>query len=426
MLAVRDDRSQCRRSCGGVPEVISRVRLLVITGPVRYSCGMFRRSSLAAISPAYLPLHLAGCVAWFATTIGIWDESAQWQAVAGVSARSVAIGLLGLFLAAFVAILVPAAGDRLRRRVARIVAVMVTTTLALMLLGGSNFTPILLIISAVVIASNFGPRTTAVMLLACSAIFYCVARWLWHVSDALLLVVIYGSFEAFAAVSSQARARSESAAMELRELNAALLSTRALLAESARDTERLRVSRELHDVTGHKLTALNLNLQLLRHDGDLATRPELVIASQLGEELLADIRAVVSRLRSDDGIDLREALQRLVEPFPRPAIRIDVPKDLRVSDTQAAEVLLRAAQEGLTNSVRHSNGHHIYLSLQPGPGRVELVVEDDGHVTGSYRAGNGLTGLHERVEAIGGSVRIDRPVAGGWRLTVQVPCRSPG
>jgi signal transduction histidine kinase len=370
---------------------------------------------------------LAGYIAWLAVAIGIWRESVTWHAPGGFPARVAALALLGIFLAGF-ALLAPTGADKpnRRRRIGVAAAVLIAATFGLMALGVSSMTAILLIIIAVVLASNYGPRLTAATLLLVNVGFYGVAHWLWHVTDALFLVLIYGSFEAFAAVSSSARTRSEAAAVELRRVNAELLATRALLAESARDSERLRVSRELHDVTGHKLTALNLNLELLRHDSELSARRELAIASQLGDELLSDIRAVVSRLRHDDGIDLREALQRLAEPFPQPSILIDVHDGLRIRSTETAEVLLRAAQEGLTNSVRHAAAQHTWVSLRPGPDRIELIVEDDGPYTGSHTAGNGLTGLRERVEGLGGRVGIDRSNSGGFRLTVFVPARSSG
>jgi signal transduction histidine kinase len=366
-------------------------------------------------------------MAWLAVAIGVWRESVAWRAPAGIPPRAAALALLAIFLAAF-ALLGPASADGpgRRRRVGMIVAVLLASTLGLMTLGVSDLTAVLLIIVAVVLASNFEPRPTAALLILVNLGFYCVARWWWHLPDALFVVLIYGSFEAFAAVSSSARARSEAVAEELRRVNAELLATRALLAESARDSERLRVSRELHDVTGHKLTALNLNLELLRHDDALSARRELAVASQLGDELLADIRAVVSRLRRDDGIDLREALQRLAEPFPQPSIRIDVEDGLRVRSTETAEVLLRAAQEALTNSVRHSGAQQTSVSLRTRADQVELVVEDDGAYVGSHTDGNGLKGLRERVETVGGRVDIDRSDRGGLRLTVHLPAPGPG
>ncbi|MEL2266475.1 histidine kinase, partial [Klebsiella pneumoniae] len=80
---------------------------------------------------------------------------------------------------------------------------------------------------------------------------------------------------------------------DLARVNADLLATRALLADSARDAERLRLARELHDVAGHKLTAMRLNLRALAADPVLAGREGLVLAEQLSGELLADIRQVV-------------------------------------------------------------------------------------------------------------------------------------
>ncbi len=387
---------------------------------------MIKPSPFSAVSPFFGYLRLAGYIAWLAVAIGIWQESAAWHAAGGFSARAWAMALLGMFLCGF-ALLGQTGAERAhhRRRIG-VMAVLLTATFGLMVLGASTVSAILLIIIAVVLASNYEPRLTALILLVVNIAFYCIARWLWHVTDALFVVLIFGSFEAFAAVSSSARARSEATAVEQRRVNAELLATRALLAESARDSERLRVSRELHDVTGHKLTALNLNLELLRHDCELSPRRELAIATQLADELLADIRAVVSRLRHDDGIDLREALRRLAEPFPQPSILIDVQDGLRVRSTETAEVLLRAAQEALTNSVRHSGAQHTWISLQRGPDRIELLVEDDGPYSGSHTAGNGLTGLHERVEGLGGSVVVDRSDCGGFRLTVLVPAERPG
>ena len=88
-----------------------------------------------------------------------------------------------------------------------------------------------------------------------------------------------------------------------KQTNAHLLATRSLLEESARDHERLRLARELHDVAGHKLTALKLNLTALERSGD-ARRANLdQRASQLATELLDDIRGVVAQIRQHDGLD---------------------------------------------------------------------------------------------------------------------------
>lgn len=95
-----------------------------------------------------------------------------------------------------------------------------------------------------------------------------------------------------------------------------------MLAESARDGERLRLSRELHDVSGHKLTAMKLNLALLAQNPALACRSEFATTRGLADELLSDLRGVVSQLRRYDGIDIKEALTRLAEIFPVPRVHL--------------------------------------------------------------------------------------------------------
>src|SRR3546814_6587710 len=106
--------------------------------------------------------------------------------------------------------------------------------------------------------------------------------------------------------AAQAQAMSE----ELRAVNADLLATRELLAESARDNERLRLSRELHDIAGHKLTALKINLAALARearDDDERVR----LCARLADELLAEIRGVIEQMRTDDGIRSEEHTSEL-------------------------------------------------------------------------------------------------------------------
>src|SRR5690606_597714 len=146
-------------------------------------------------------------------------------------------------------------------------------------------------------------------------------------------------------------------------VNADLLATRALLADSARDAERLRVARELHDVAGHKLTALTLNLRALAAEPGLAGHQGLDVARQLAGELMGDLRQVVQQLREDRGLDLATALHALAAPLPRPALRLDIADDVRIGDPQVAEALLRMVQEALTNSARHGQARHLDVAI---------------------------------------------------------------
>ncbi len=231
-------------------------------------------------------------------------------------------------------------------------------------------------------------------------------------------------FQAFAALTARYATQAHRARDEVIQVNAELLATRALLDESARSEERLKLSRELHDVAGHKLTALKLNLARLRRDPALASRDELVVAADLAHELLDDIRVVVGELRMHDGIDLRAALEALTRQIPGPRFHIEVEHGARVDAVELAETLLRCAQEGITNALRHGRSGEITVWCGRRDGAIELRVRDDGAARPKISFGNGLTGMRERLEALGGSLRVEPAPGRGVELVASVPTRS--
>lgn len=368
-------------------------------------------------------LPVAAYVTWAAVAWSVWHDAARWPAAWGLSGRTVAVVLLGVFIAAFASI-TRAAGVRGRRHVATVL--MVTALLALLAAGPSGTSPVLLIILAAVLFSGLPSRRASAVLIGVNAAFLLILLLRWEAGNAIVVLAIYGGFQAFASLTVHAAARAEAMADELSAVNARLLATQSLLVESARDGERLRVSRELHDVAGHKLTALKLNLEILSRDPALAPRRELDVARQMAAELLDDVRSVVSQLRSSDGLNLEQALARLIEPVPRPPIHLRVEPDARATDTESAETIVRAAQEGLTNALRHAAADNIWLTLTRRAGELELVIEDDGDYDGTYQPGHGLIGMRERLQAIGGELVAGRGARGGFRLLARMPGTRPG
>jgi signal transduction histidine kinase len=239
----------------------------------------------------------------------------------------------------------------------------------------------------------------------------------------LFVLVPAMGFQAFAALAARYASEAQRARDALAEVNAELLATRALLDESARSEERLKLSRELHDVAGHKLTALKLNLARLSRDPVLAGREEVGVAGQLANELLDDIRGVAGELRKHDGIDLHAALQALTHQIPGPRFVIDV--EARIGNVPLAETLLRCAQEGITNALRHGRPSDISIWCGRRNGVIELHVRDNGAPQPQIRFGNGLTGMRERLEALGGSLQVRPAAQRGVELIASVPAVSP-
>lgn len=236
----------------------------------------------------------------------------------------------------------------------------------------------------------------------------------------LELLPILG-FQAFAGLTAHYATAIERTRDELARVNAQLLATRRLLEESARGEERLKLSRELHDVAGHKLTALKLNLARLHRNGDAPVREEVTIAAQLAHELLDDIRAVVGALRRHDGIDLHGALQTLTARIPGPRFCIDVADDARPGSVAAAETLLRCAQEAITNALRHGHPREIAIVCRRESGGVTLRVLDDGAQAPELTFGNGLTGMRERLQQLGGTLHVAARAPRGVELVARLP-----
>jgi signal transduction histidine kinase len=282
---------------------------------------------------------------------------------------------------------------------------------------------ILLVLVAAQLASLRDRRfAVAILTLANCALFVWLARSL-PTPKAIQVGLAYVAFELFAALVSRAAYSAVESRRELLQANRALQVARALVAEGARAQERLRLSRELHDIAGHKLTALKLQLAVeLRHrptEGSGA----LAQCLKLADELLNDIRAVVSALRQDDAIDLRRALMALDPAVASVSVKFDLEPDAIVTDIAKAEALLRCAQEGLTNALRHGGATEIRIALSRREQELVLCVEDNGVGYGSSAptAGNGLKGLRERLEEFQGVLSLDRRAPRGCILQAVLP-----
>jgi signal transduction histidine kinase len=134
--------------------------------------------------------------------------------------------------------------------------------------------------------------------------------------EALLQSMLYAGFCAFIFVTSLVARQQAQARDDQRRLNAELRATRALLAESARVNERTRISRELHDLLGHHLTALSLNLEVASHLAQGKVQEHVGQAHTLAKLLLSDVREAVSQLRSGGAIDMAATLSPLAENVP--------------------------------------------------------------------------------------------------------------
>ncbi|HEX5505103.1 MAG TPA: histidine kinase [Thermomicrobiales bacterium] len=229
-------------------------------------------------------------------------------------------------------------------------------------------------------------------------------------------------------------ARAVRLADEARRLAADLQVSRERLV-LAREEERRRLRRDLHDGLGPRLAALTLRVETARdrlaHD-PLADELLTDLAGRL-EGAVTDIRRVVYALRPPalDDLGLAGALRQAAEGYGPGATRIAVEAPAALPPLPAAvEVAAyHIAQEALTNVVRHATARActLRLALDPAADSLTVEVEDDGRgIAPGAPAGVGLASLRERAAELGGACTIEARPAGGTLVRAALPCRPLG
>jgi len=245
----------------------------------------------------------------------------------------------------------------------------------------------------------------------------------WAFADAALGAGLFLGISLFAFMSSVVALRQNAARDELRKVNSELRATQALLEENTRIAERVRIARELHDLVGHHLTALTLNLEVVTHLVDGKVLGHVQQAHSLAKLLLADVREVVSEMRESDKVNLAEALHTLVGGVPKPIIHLDLPAQEVMTEPQRAQVLLRCVQEMITNSVRHARARNMWIRLSITRGGLAMSARDDGIGVRKITAGNGLNGMSERLKQLGGKLEIESEPGEGFTLHAWLPAK---
>lgn len=306
-------------------------------------------------------------------------------------------------------------------------AVLATSALVLLSPNRNGMASILLVIVAATAALHLSPRAVSGVILAQSLVIAASAGGLGplapggtHPVEVLLSVLLYGLLQAGSAGTVWSQERVAEALQEVSVAHVELRGTSALLAESSQAAERLRISRELHDVLGHQLTALALELEIASHRAEGPERDHVLRARGMAKGLLSDVRAVVGTERHRS-FDLEQTLSEVVGDVPRPRTHLEVHSDLDLADEHAT-ALVRAVQEITTNAIRHSQAENLWFRITGDGGRIRLQARDDGVGATDVAFGNGLRGLTERVLALGGTVEFDG--TDGFRVLAELPVRE--
>lgn len=357
----------------------------------------------------------------------LWGGVVMLVVVVGVAAP-VLLGFVptriphGLWIAVFGMMLVAVVASVTvgSRNLARVLfaSALVAAWAALVTAQGAGLFNIVIVVFAAVSVYIVPWQATAFIIIV-NTIMIGFSNWLQgaELASVLASMGLYAFLRVGTALSSATLLREQRMRRDLAASHVELQATNVLLADSSRAAERLRISRDLHDSIGHHLTVLSLELEAARHSDDLAARAHVERASDVARQVLGDLRTTVGDLR-DESSRLSETMRGVVTDVPGLDIELDIDDDLELGDA-AQTALVRALQEVVTNSLRHGEAALLQISIRADGGATVFESRDNGRGSGRIQPGNGLRGLIERFDALGGTVELDG--SDGFSVTGRIP-----
>jgi len=277
----------------------------------------------------------------------------------------------------------------------------------------------LLAVVAFQLAMTFRPPTAHGWILVQSALFAAAVAFHWAAKPAFLLTPPYLGLQLLTFWCARALFFEANLRRQLEGTVLELEATRELLADSARSAERLDIRDTLHDVIGHRLVALRLNLASLARD---VKDPELELARSLLRQIHDDVEGIVRRLQDAQGVDLERVLGSLARVIPRPLIHVNI-DDFRPVEPQVAQLLFHCCLEVVTNVVKHAGAKNLWIVLQQDEGLLRLGARDDGFgaKVQSMQQGHGLDSMRRRLSEAGGDLEIHTGPGQGFRVEATLP-----
>jgi two-component system sensor histidine kinase DesK len=299
--------------------------------------------------------------------------------------------------------------------ISQLVHVAIIATLAFALVPFNQCAHTYLIYAAVFLPFSGLALRTSFALIVAGLVLYMGELYLlevsWKAISIIIGVTLIVSFAVCAANTAHREKRLRQAELKLSHDEIRRLAALA---------ERERIGRDLHDLLGHTLSLITLKSELAARlfDRDpLAARREILDVERVARDTLGQVRRAVSGIRAA-GIKAELASAHLLLESSDVRLGYEM-ADEATLPADVETILALTLREGITNIQRHARAKHARVTLVVDPAEVRLAIEDDG-CGGIIEPGNGLTGMRERLRALGGDLSIVAERGRGTRLEARV------
>jgi len=300
-----------------------------------------------------------------------------------------------------------------------ILALQLTSAFSLLWILPVSFLPILTIIWVSMLPHVVTFSRSIIISLAVVVLWFSIYQIRWQ-ENAIFSALLYGSFHLFSVLMMHHAKTAEDATAEALRLNSELMSTRQLLSEVSRQNERTRIARDLHDLLGHHLTALIINLQIAGYLTKGEAKDKINQCHSLAKLLMSDVREAVSSLRENQSLNIQMMISLLINNVPKLKIHKLIDAHINIEDIESAKAILSCIQEAITNSLKHSHASEFWIEIASDEKQLKLKIRDNGRVNGSILAGNGLNGMAERIAALNGQLAFN-VIESSLNIEISVP-----
>jgi two-component system sensor histidine kinase DesK len=301
-----------------------------------------------------------------------------------------------------------------------VIVAQLCSAFALMLLLEYNFLSILTVIWVAVLPQYLSIKKSIVVMLLMLVAWFGLYAIYWQNSNIIITALLYSSFHLFAILMAQQTISAEQSAIESARLNKELQSAQNLLEQATRQNERTRIARDLHDLVGHHLTALIINLQVAAHISQGEAKDKVEQCHSIAKLLLCDVREAVSVMRESESLDFRKMVAMMIDNIPELTIHNQIDIELNLEDLNLAKSLLSCVQEATTNCLRHSGASELCISMTEKDNVLLLELYDNGQLAKHFVLGNGLKGMQERVKQFNGEIAF-KSEQKSMHISIKIP-----